>query len=328
MKYVKRNWKYIGCLVFVFLSFNFYYVFLIPQADLSYLAYLDVLIGVGLLTFWLIDSMTFYRKEKEKAFYLESDDYVSDKLEDLEEAEIFEHDFRIFQQKLDEQISVNQDLQDFITKWCHEVKIPLSAAMLINERIEDSNLKLQLREQLERIKQSLNAALVSCKAQANLYDIQVSKVKLEDCVNTSVRNNRYFLINNKVDMCIELHDEYIYSDKEWLVYIVDQLLSNAMKYAKENPKIHIWSQEEGDCVRLFIKDFGEGIKDYDLPRIFERGYVGNNHHNGKYRSTGMGLYMVMLMIKKLGHSISVESVYQEYTCFCITFKNIEKYFHL
>ena len=72
----------------------------------------------------------------------------------------------------------------------------------------------------------------------------------------------------------------------------------------------------GDIVGLYIKDFGEGIKDYDLPRIFDRGYVGSNHHNGKYKSTGMGLYMVMLMIKKLGHQISVESTYQENTCFC------------
>ena len=82
------------------------------------------------------------------------------------------------------------------------------------------------------------------------------------------------------------------------------------------------------CIRDSIKDEGEGIKDYDLPRIFDRGYVGSNHHNGEYKSTGMGLYMVNLMIKKLGHQITVDSQYQQYTCFCITFQNIEKHFNL
>ena len=135
-------------------------------------------------------------------------------------------------------------------------------------------------------------------------------------------------MNENVNLKIDLHNEYVYSDKTWLVYIIDQLLGNAIKYARENAKIHIYSEQNERSVQLYIKDEGEGIKDYDLPRIFDRGYVGSNHHNGKYKSTGMGLYMVNLMIKKLGHQISVDSEYQQYTCFCITFQNIEKHFNL
>ena len=256
------------------------------------------------------------------------DDFIYTELDDLEHKDIMEHDFQVFQVKLNEQVAINQDLQDFFAKWCHEVKIPLSAAMLMNEKIENSLLKLQLKEQLEKMNLYLNLALVSCKVQGAFDDLQIQKLKLKEWVNASIRNNRFFLMNENVNLKIDLHNEYVYSDKTWLVYIIDQLLGNAIKYARENAKIHIYSEQNERSVQLYIKDEGEGIKDYDLPRIFDRGYVGSKHHNGKYKSTGMGLYMVNLMIKKLGHQISVDSQYQQYTCFCITFQNIEKHFNL
>lgn len=328
MKYIKKYLKFFICLVLVCLAFNLYFIFLIPNTDIQLLIYLDILIIVCLLLFFSIDTLLFYKKEKEINEYLKIDDFISPALTELENKDVIEHDFEIFQQKLNEQICINQDLQDFITKWCHEVKIPLSAAMLMNEKIEDSKLKIQLKEQLERIKQFLNSALVSCKVQGVFDDLQIHKIRLIECVNTSIKNNRYFLMNENVDLHIDVRDEHIYSDKTWLVYIIDQLLANAIKYAKDKTKIYIYSEKKNQEVCLYIKDYGEGIKDCDLPRIFERGFVGSNHHNGKYKSTGMGLYMVHLMIKKLGHEISVESKFQEFTCFCITFKNIEKHFNL
>ncbi len=328
MKYFIKNYKYLLCLFLIFLSFNLYFIFLIPNTNEELLIYLDILLLVCIGIFLFIDINDFYKREHIKKDCLDSDDVIYENLVNLDNIDIAEHDVKVLEQEIQAQIEMNQDLQDFITKWCHEVKIPLSAAMLMDEKIEDPELKIQLKEQLEKIKQYLNSALVSCKVQGAFYDIQVSKIKLKDCVNTSIKNNRYFLINNQVELQIDIHNEYIYSDSEWIVYIIDQLIANAIKYDTKSPKIHIWSEQSGDIVRLYIKDFGEGIKDYDLPRIFDRGYVGSNHHNGKYKSTGMGLYMVMLMIKKLGHQISVESTYQENTCFCITFKNIEKHFNL
>ena len=328
MKYIRKNFKYLFCLVLIFVSFNLYFIFLLPEVDNQYLLYLDLLLSVCLGIFSFVDGMKFYRREKEIEEYLKLDDFIYTELDDLEHKDIMEHDFQVFQVKLNEQVAINQDLQDFFAKWCHEVKIPLSAAMLMNEKIENSLLKLQLKEQLEKMNLYLNLALVSCKVQGAFDDLQIQKLKLKEWVNASIRNNRFFLMNENVNLKIDLHNEYVYSDKTWLVYIIDQLLGNAIKYARENAKIHIHSEQNERSVQLYIKDEGEGIKDYDLPRIFDRGYVGSNHHNGKYKSTGMGLYMVNLMIKKLGHQISVDSQYQQYTCFCITFQNIEKHFNL
>lgn len=328
MKYLKKHYKFILCLILTSMSFNLYFIFLLTNINLQLLIYLDILLCVCIGLFIGIDVYTFYRKEKEKEEYLEINDYIFNRFEEFENKDIIEHDFQIFQDRLNEQISINQDQQDFITKWCHEIKIPLATACLINEKIEEPHLKEQLKEQLEKIKQYLNSALVSCKVQGTFDDLQVKKIKLDECVNTSIKNNRYFLINNHVELQIDLHDEYVYSDSQWLIYIIDQILANAIKYTRENPRIHIWSNTTENEVKLNIKDYGEGVKDYDLPRIFERGYVGSNHHNGKYKSTGMGLYMVKLMIKKLGHDITVTSNDQEYTCFCLTFKNIENHFNL
>lgn len=328
MRYIKKYFKFFLCLILIFLAFHLYFIFLLSNIDIEFLIYLDILLIVCLALFLFLDASAFYRREREIDTYLNMNDFIAPEIDDLEDKKIIEHDFQIFEQKLNDQISANQDLQDFITKWCHEVKIPLSAAMLMDEKIEDTVLKMQLKEQLEKIKQYLNSALVSCKVQGTFDDIQVHKIKLAECVNTSIKNNRYFLMNEKTDLQLDLHDEFVYSDQTWLVYIIDQLLANAVKYAKESVKIQIFSRQKDNAAELYIKDYGEGIKDYDLPRIFERGYVGSNHHNGKYKSTGMGLYMVKLMTEKLGHTITVESVYQEYTCFCIKFQNIAPYFNL
>ncbi len=328
MKYIKKHFKFLLCIVLILLAFNLYFIFLLTNIKLQLLLYLDLLLVVCIGLFLGIDLFCFHKKEREKEACLQSHDYIFYQFEDLEEKEIIEHDFQIFQDRINEQIAINQDQQDFITKWCHEIKIPLATAFLVSEKITEADAKEQLKEQLEKIKQYLNAVLVSCKVSGTFDDLQVKKIKLGECVNTSIRNNRYFLIKHQVELQLEVMDESVYSDSQWMVYIIDQLLANAMKYRKEKPKIHIWSEETPKEVKLYIKDDGEGIKAQDLPRIFERGYVGSNHHNGKYKSTGMGLYMVNLMIQKLGHEITVSSEEQKYTCFCISFRNIENYFNL
>ncbi len=328
MKYLKKYEKFLICILTIFVAFNLYFIFLLTNIRLQFLIYLDSLLGVCISMFLGIDAYFFYKKEKEKKEYLKTGDYIFQQFEEFENKEIIEHDFQIFQERLNEQIDINQDQQDFITKWCHEIKIPLATACLINEKIQQMDVKDQLKEQLEKIKQYLNAALVSCKVQGTFDDLQVKKTKLEECVKSSIKNNRYFLMNHQVELQIDLHGEYVYSDPQWLIYIIDQIIANAIKYAKEVPYIHIWSCQTENEVKLNIQDYGEGIKDFDLPRIFERGYVGSNHHNGKYKSTGMGLYMVRLMIQKLGHEITVTSKENEGTCICISFRNIENYFNL
>lgn len=132
---------------------------------------------------------------------------------------------------------------------------------------------------------------------------------------------QFFLIRNKFQIDLQTADVTVYTDEVWFVYILDHILSNAVKYAKPEGEHHVRFRVEkyyGEAflVRLYVEDNGEGIRESDIRRVFEKGYTGSGYHNGRYKSTGMGLYMA----GKLGHEISVESRCGEYTRFCIALR--------
>lgn len=321
MNYFKKRKKQICFLLFLCLSYNLYYIYLIPGGKREYLLYLDFLLTVCTFFYGIFDYWNYYGKQKKKTEYLQYDTMIYQEFADMEDYEIAEHDIQILKDQLQEQFDLNCDLQDYIAKWCHEVKIPLAASLLMNQKIEDTKLRISMQEQLECINGELKSALLGCKVQSSLFDIQIKSVNLLDCVKTSIRNNQFFLIKNHFQVEINVGNILIYTDKNWLVYILDQLISNAIKYmrdVKEEPVLKIWSEQKEKTVDIFVEDHGEGIKDSDIRRIFEKGYTGSNHHNGKYKSTGMGLYMTAKIIEKLGHTISVESEPEKYTRFVIS----------
>lgn len=322
MQYIQKNRKYMILCVAIFLAYNLYFVCLVPSVQFHDVLYLDLLVLLFIVCFFLWDFLNWRKKKQKKEDLLTYEqDIIYELLGAFENREIVEHDVKVLQAQLSEQFEMNCSLQDYITKWCHEVKIPLSASWLITDKIKDANLRAAMKEQLERINQQLNGALLGCKVQSNLFDLQVKKVSLLDCVRTSVRNNQFFLIVKHFELNLDVDEKMsVYTDKAWLVYILDQLLNNAIKYAKEEKSIlSIWSEWAGEVRKLYIQDWGEGIKECDIRRIFEKGFTGSNHHNGKYKSTGMGLYMADVIAKRLEHKLSVESKEGEWTRFCLEF---------
>lgn len=326
--------------LFLCLCYNLYFLFLLPETNTAYLIYLDILLGVCGLIYGLAVGLKQKHRREKKAKYLPYQTIIYQDFPEMKDYDIAEHDAQVLQNQLKEQFDLNQDLQDYIAKWCHEVKLPLAAGLLMAERMEDGKLRGQMQEQLERINQQLKSALLGCKVQSSLFDIQIKSISLLDCVRASIGNSQFFLIKNHFELDIEVEDVPVYTDKNWLVYVLDQLISNAIKYAAEDrPLLKLWSEQKelpprefsvlggssgrrsfGDIrMQLFIEDNGEGISDSDIRRIFEKGYTGSNHHNGKYKSTGMGLYMVAKIMEKLGHRIFVESEEGKYTRFGIEF---------
>ncbi len=285
--------------------YNVYFGFLLPDVELHYLVYLDVLMATGLLACFLFMFFKFRKEELERR-----ENSPERRVEQLEE-------------ELRRQFALNCDLQDYIAKWCHEVKLPLSAALLIVEKLENGGEKASLQEQLERINQLLANALLGCKVQSSLFDLQIGPVSLLECVRASVRNNQFFLIQKHFELDIQVGEETVYTDKAWLTYELDQLISNAVKYVGKSAKLTIKSvkasAEDGAAFRLIVEDQGVGIREDELRRVFDKGFTGSNYHNGQYRSTGMGLYMAKLIADKLGHGLAVESVYGEFTRFIISF---------
>lgn len=117
----------------------------------------------------------------------------------------------------------------------------------------------------------------------------------------------------------------IYSDKKWILYVMDQVINNAIKYSKKNGRIKFTGIDEGKYITLNIEDNGIGIAQEDIERIFNKGFTGMNGRNTTYKSTGMGLYFSKKILQKLGHTIDVYSAQGEYTLFKIKFSKISDY---
>lgn len=325
----RRRWGRLIPTAVVFAAFHLYFFFFIQNRRTEYLIYLDLLLLIPAFGWLVLDYRSFRKKELLKQELLEQEVLVCRMMEDFDNQDIAEHDLKVLEGQLRRQFEENCDLQDYVAKWCHEVKIPLAAALLLQEKSEDPDLKTAVREQLEKINLQLNSMLSGCRLQSSLLDLQIKKADLRECVRTSIHNNQFFLIRKNFELTVEVEEMTVYTDPAWLVYILDQLLSNAVKYGEKMPSdeeggtppfLGIRAVREKDVTRLYVEDHGQGIRDQDMGRIFDKGFTGSNYHNGKYKSTGMGLYLASKIAGRLGHEIRVESEYGSYTRFCVILK--------
>lgn len=259
MNYLKRYLKYICLIIFICLAFNLYYIFLVDNKQIDLLVYLDFLLVIVILIFSFFEYLGYRKTKRKKDELLKLNTLIFNEFEDIDVA-IIEHDINYLKNELQNQYDINSNLQDYFARWCHEIKIPLSSLVLMNEKILDNDLKQAMKYSLEKIKQQLNYVMLGCKVQSHLYDLKVTKINLLDCIKSSIRNNRFFLIEKKFDIKIDIDETFVYSDKEWLTYIIDQLINNAIKYSKKDPYLKIWTKKDKNETSLFIEDNGEGIK--------------------------------------------------------------------
>lgn len=135
-------------------------------------------------------------------------------------------------------------------------------------------------------------------------------------------------IKNNVEVSLNELENDVYTDSKCMSYVLDQIINNAIKYSKEVGKIEFNSKKLENGVVLSIKDFGIGINEEDISRVFDKGFTGKNGRNQLYKSTGMGMYFVKKMIDSLGHEIEVCSENGSYTIFNIYFYDISDYLSL
>lgn len=246
-------------IVFICLAFNLYYIFLVDNRQIDLLVYLDFLLVIVILIFAFFEYLGYRKTKRKKDELLKLNTLIFNEFDDVDAA-IIEHDINYLKNELQNQYDINSNLQDYFARWCHEIKIPLSSLVLMNEKILDNDLKQAMKYPLEKIKQQLNYVMLGCKVQSHLYDLKVTKINILDCIKSSIRNNRFFLIEKKFDIKIDIDETFVYSDKEWLTYIIDQLINNAIKYSKKDPYLKIWTKKDKNETLLFIEDNGEGIK--------------------------------------------------------------------
>lgn len=198
-----------------------------------------------------------------------------------------------------------QEYKEYIEQWIHEVKTPITAIKLICENNRCSFTR-ELMAELENINRFTEQALYYARSEHTEKDYSVREISLSDVVHGAIADNKYLLRQNNVAVTVEDVEYSIYSDNKWLRFILDQLISNAVKYRADQPVLHFFTVKENDSIILSVEDNGIGIPQSDLPRIFEKGFTGQNGRT-IHSSTGIGLYLCRRLCDKLGIGISASS---------------------
>lgn len=192
-------------------------------------------------------------------------------------------------------------LIDYYTTWGHQIKTPI-AAMRLYLQNEDSPLSRTVSLELTRIEQYVEMLLACLRLDSDSTDYVLREYDLDGIVRQAVRRFSGEFIFRKLKLHYVPTGIRIVTDEKWLTFVLEQLLSNALKYTREG-EISVYA-ENGNV--LFIRDTGVGIAPEDLPRIFENGYTGLNGREDR-RASGLGLHLCRRILSKLGFAISVSS---------------------
>ena len=199
----------------------------------------------------------------------------------------------------------------------NRVRKKLEAAGLILEN-HPSEITRAMDEEMQQINYYLEQALYYARSNSVEKDYLVKELSLKEVVENAVKANAKSLIGNKIKIKIENLDQKIFSDEKWVLFILNQVISNAIKYKKEEAEISFCARCEKNEILLEIRDNGIGISPKDLPRITDKGYTGTTGRNYQ-KSTGMGLYLCKKLCSKLQLSFYIESKEEEYTKVTIGF---------
>ena len=195
-----------------------------------------------------------------------------------------------------------KEYKEYIELWVHEIKLPIATGKLLvenNRQFYDESMI----EELDKIDAYAEQALFYARSSYVEKDYVLKKISLRKVTSEVLKKNR------KLKISIQCHDldVEVFSDSKWLAFILQQILSNSIKYMGEGERTLEWYAEKGrEQVKLYLRDTGIGISAGDLPRIWDKGFTGENGRIGK-KSTGIGLYLCKKLCEKMGHRIEIVS---------------------
>ena len=314
--YLKKNIKvYILFIVFIFIFFIMFYLYNLPLEALIYtgsFCFLAALVAI-------FSDFVNYRESYKKLKFLEQN--ILNDLDALPKSldiridyypTIIEKLYEELEKLTQENRQKNTDMVDYYSMWVHQIKTPIAAMnfLLDNEEVDQKILQ----QELFKIERYVEMVLTYIRLDSISSDYVITKINLDEVVKDSVKKYATIFINKKIKLNYVSHETMVISDKKWLSFAFEQILGNSMKYTSAGGEITIETYEN----KLVIEDNGMGIKEEDLPRIFEKGFTG---FNGRYekKSSGLGLYLCKKTLDKLGHHIEISSKVREGTRIEITF---------
>ena len=220
----------------------------------------------------------------------------------IEEAyqELIEILYRDRQAQISAADAGRRDMIDYYTLWAHQIKTPIAAMGLLLQH-DDTERGRELSAELFKIEQYAEMVLQYLRIGSGSTDYLIRTCDLEEIVRQAARKYAVLFIRGKVQLELRPISARVLTDEKWLTFVVEQLLSNAVKYARGG-KVTVFAEGE----TLVIADNGIGIAAEDLPRVFEKGYTGCNGRQ-EQRSTGIGLYLCRQICDRLGHSLTITS---------------------
>lgn len=311
--YMRDRAAMFGCLLICYGTlFLIGYLYDIPFEKTRYIAEFS---GAGVFLCLLVDILKYAERWKElKRCIATSDTYpgmfytVPGDLEALYRSMIAK-----MRQEKEELIFEDQkrytEMMDYYSMWAHQIKTPIAAMRILvqsgmdrEENEENQKLFRQLQMELFKTEQYVEMVLSYLKIGDIAKDMVLERCDLGKVVRQAVKKYSRLFILQKLSLEMGEIAEIVLTDEKWLSFVVEQILSNALKYTKSG-SVSIYLEQEGVLV---IKDTGIGISAEDLPRIMEKGYTGYNGRIDK-RSTGIGLYLCKKVMDKLHHQLRIDS---------------------
>lgn len=299
--------------------------------------YLTIMILSLLSIYFIVDFLTFYLKRKKYYDNFLNNLNLLDKkyliLETLEEPEFL--DGKIFYDalyKIDKSMMENinnyrnetEDFKEYVEMWIHEIKIPIAGLMLMYHN--NKTVNKNFLDQLNSLDNLTDQILYYVRSNYAEKDFLIKEASMDKIINEVLLKNKDSILENHIDVTVDVKNIKVLTDSKWLVFILNQIINNSIKYCDNNRESYImfYIEDNEKETTLHIKDNGIGVNASDLKHVFDKSFTGENGRKMR-NSTGFGLYISKKLIEKLGHKISATSEENKYFEIAITFGKNDLY---
>lgn len=293
--------------------------------------YLTIMILSLLSIYFIVDFLTFYLKRKKYYDNFLNNLNLLDKkyliLETLEEPEFLDGKFfydalykidKSMMENINNYRNETEDFKEYVEMWIHEIKIPIAGLMLMYHN--NKTVNKNFLDQLNSLDNLTDQILYYVRSNYAEKDFLIKEASMDKIINEVLLKNKDSILENHIDVTVDVKNIKVLTDSKWLVFILNQIINNSIKYCDNNRKSYImfYIEDNEKETTLHIKDNGIGVNASDLKHVFDKSFTGENGRKMR-NSTGFGLYISQKLIEKLGHKISATSEENKYFEIAITF---------
>lgn len=306
LKYLKAHRKSIGLFgIFIILFILVFALYRLPIQAVGYAFILCFFFGSIIV---VPDYISSYRKHIRlqmltgESFMITENLPQPDSYLEQDYQELIWQMHNLQKQLTGEMTKKHEDLAEYFTIWVHQIKTPIAAMRLLLQDEDATRQNQELQDELQRIEQYVEMVLTYLRLASDSTDYLFKKYDLDKIIKRAIKKYSSQFIRKKIRLDYQSLDYQVLTDEKWLLFVLEQLLSNALKYTPAGT-ISITLNAPG---LLCIRDTGYGIASEDIARIFENGYTGYNGRRDR-KSSGIGLYLCRRILKQLGHPITITS---------------------